>query len=963
MKKIFYAFSLVIIFSCSNKNESITFKEVTSEVGINTENNWKYGGPTIADINNDGRFDLLLGNHDNTPIQLFWANKDNTYTEQKGLYPKSDLHGMAAGDYDKDGDLDLLISLGGGNGATPQPQRLLRNDNGVFTDATKEAGISEMGARGRSVRWIDLDNDGDLDFLQINAEQMVNEEIPRNILFENNGNGTFTYRKSEAFENIDAERLLITDFNNDGILDLLTFSPYSATQFWQGNNDFTFTNQSKTWLPEELQNSIQVQTVAQVDIDNDGDLDYYLARGKSYYQIANNAISFDEKLKRLDLRDEGNKSKDGITFFADGDIELSDFYRFPRGPEKPSIPLFIGDSKTEHKMPFNSIKVTQEEAKGFPEVLDKSGWYLGYLGNGEWRFEWLLKTNLAWDVRASVLGVTKIKTDWEPQNLGVADVLLINEGTYFKDGSSALPKESLENNWGITTADFDNDGFNDFFLYRFGGLIQRVEDVIFKNKGNLTFKSISTHGANHIPAKSHGDMGAAFDYNLDGKIDVFSGDDDNGQWHLYENTSENENNYVSFRVGNSKSDVDPYGAKVIITTASSSQYKLVGSSSASHSQSLINSVHFGIGKNDKILKVEIVWRNGDTEILQDLEVNKLYEIPSNNSTDDLDFAKMLKGVAPDNILYDQKEYFNWGSSIVKGEDGKYHLFYAQMPRDLGFSTWLNDGVISRAVADKPEGPYTHQETVLKGRGLGFWDETTAHNPWIQKYNDKYYLYYMSSNYSGKKLNKQQLHEARTKWIDNGFRAMVRENQRIGVAVSESVFGPWKRFDKPQVEPSGPIEKITCNPAVTQRPDGGFLMLVRGDKPNTKELVRHQAIALSDNPKGPWEVQEKAAVGNLNAEDPAIWFDKKRERYYAIYHAFGYLGLITSEDGLNWKKARHHKIMELAYKDEKGKMIKVQRMERPFVFLENDIPKVLTVSIQQANGESYSMFIPLDYETN
>ncbi|RPD99092.1 CRTAC1 family protein [Aureibaculum marinum] len=631
-----YIYCLLVIISCtSSKKErpsiadtSIKFSEVTEKVGLKTENNWKYGGPTIADINNDGKYDLLLGNHDTSPIQLFWAQEDDTFVEQKGLFPKADLHGMAAGDYDKDGDLDILISLGGGNGTTPQPQRLLRNDNGNFVDATEEAGLSEMGARGRSVRWIDLDNDGDLDFLQINAQQMVNEDIPRNILFENNGDGTFTYRKSEVFENIDAERLLITDFNNDGILDLLTFSPYSPFQFWKGNNDFTFTNLSQEWLPENLQSMAQVSTVAEADLDNDGDMDYYLARGKSYYQIANNSISFNEDEKRLDLRDEGNKSHDGITFYADADIELSDFYRFPRGPEKPRIPLFIGNSKTEYKMPYEVQKVTQTEAKGFPENLDKSGWYLGYLGEGKWRLEWLLKLDLAWDVRASIIGVTKVEPDWEPQNLGVPDILLVNEGTHFKDASSSLPKESLENNWGITTADFDNDGLSDFFLYRFGGLIQRTEDVLLKNKGNLHFEAITDHGANHIPAKAHGDMGAAFDYNLDGKVDVLSGDDDNGQWLLYQNKTDSKNNYVFFWVGNSKSGVDAYGAKVKITTASGSQFKLIGSGSASHAQSFLNMVHFGLGRDNKIETAEIIWRNGERESLSNIDVNTAYQIPN-----------------------------------------------------------------------------------------------------------------------------------------------------------------------------------------------------------------------------------------------------------------------------------------------------------------------------------------------
>ena len=127
--------------------------------------------------------------------------------------------------------------------------------------------------------------------------------------------------------------------------------------------------------------------------------------------------------------------------------------------------------------------------------------------------------------------------------------------------------------------------------------------------------------------------------------------------------------------------------------------------------------------------------------------------------------------------------------------------------------------------------------------------------------------------------------------------------------------------------SGPITQITCNPAVTQRPDGGYIMIIRGDKPDVEfangkwpdqgELIRSQAIALSSTPEGPWEIQPKPAVGNLNSEDPAIWYDVKRKRYYGIYHAFGYMGMITSLDGINWEKAKHYKVLDKAIKKADG----------------------------------------------
>ena len=90
---------------------------------------------------------------------------------------------------------------------------------------------------------------------------------------------------------------------------------------------------------------------------------------------------------------------------------------------------------------------------------------------------------------------------------------------------------------------------------------------------------------------------------------------------------------------------------------------------------------------------------------------------SQENTDDLDLSKMIQPIDENNILRDEN-YYNWGSSIVKGKDGKYHLFYAQMPKEHGFRSWLTDGVISRATSDNPSGPYVHQEVVLKGRGPG-----------------------------------------------------------------------------------------------------------------------------------------------------------------------------------------------------------------------------------------------------
>lgn len=435
----------VALASCSKASEEyIQFKEVTEQVGLVTKNTWKYGGPSIADLNGDGQYELMLSNHHRADAQLFWGTKDNNYREHHSALMKFDVHGVAPGDYDQDGDADLLVSLGGGNGSTPQPPRLLRNDNGELVDVTEGSGIENMGARGRAVRWIDLDLDGDLDLIQINAAVLVDEKIPRNLMFENVGDGQFRYIPNQAFEGIDAERVLLTDINGDHIPELVCFTPLSI---WQGTGDFNFINIDKPSLPSSVQGLKHVMAAADLDFDNDGDLDLYLARGKTYCELANNSLEFDPQTRRMDLRDEGNKSHDGVSFTADADIQLGNFFRWYRGKEFDAK-VFLGRKKTPIDAPLDEVNITQDMANGFPDNLEESGWYLGYLGDNQWRLEWLLKDDLAWGIRASVLGVASVQPDWKSNQAGLDDVLLINQGGRYTEASFDLPTEHSGNNWG-----------------------------------------------------------------------------------------------------------------------------------------------------------------------------------------------------------------------------------------------------------------------------------------------------------------------------------------------------------------------------------------------------------------------------------------------------------------------------------------------------------------------------------
>lgn len=348
-----------------------------------------------------------------------------------------------------------------------------------------------------------------------------------------------------------------------------------------------------------------------------------------------------------------------------------------------------------------------------------------------------------------------------------------------------------------------------------------------------------------------------------------------------------------------------------------------------------------------------------------LILTSLSWVVNSQSTDNYNLSEMMQPVTPTNIFYD-KDYFNWGSTIIKDDDGKYHLFYDQMPRKYGFYSWLTDGIVSRAESDSPTGPWTKVQEVLKARGDDFWDQYTVHCSKAYKFEGKYYLYYMSTNSGITELSPEQLEEVRRSgWKPGNLRNMMRLNQRIGVAVADQIEGPWKRFPRPLFEPQLPISNQSNNVTVTKRPDGGYLMIIRGDQPDQAwgEIVRMQAVLLADHPLGPWKMQEKPVVINYNSEDPEVWYDAIRKRYYNLYHAFGYMGMITSTDGLNWERANHYKVADKAYKTVDGKTIPVHRYERMGIYLENGKPAVMTAGILTKEDEvidTYSLFIPLGH---
>lgn len=288
----------------------------------------------------------------------------------------------------------------------------------------------------------------------------------------------------------------------------------------------------------------------------------------------------------------------------------------------------------------------------------------------------------------------------------------------------------------------------------------------------------------------------------------------------------------------------------------------------------------------------------------------------------------------------------WGTSPIVGDDGKIHVFYSRWRGT--HSRWLSHSEIAHAVADKPEGPYTVLGTVLSGRGEGHWDADTIHNPTIQKVGDKYALFFIGNNLADAK--KYDGHHAST--------------QRIGLALSDSLYGPFKRVSE---DPILDISKdktdwdsyLTTNPALLQHENGEFWLYYKAwDKYN--DQMRKMGLAIAKDISGPYIKHPKNPLVSFSqykkqVEDAFVYF--YQDKYYMIMRDMGvihpHVGLmLESIDGINWSAPLLGYKTNTAYVNEQV----IERMERPQVLMIDGKPSYLFLALMGGKYHTSSALV-------
>lgn len=269
------------------------------------------GGVAAFDYDNDGFLDLFFTNGAEIPSlekadptfsnRLFHNNHDGTFTDvtlRAGLAGLGFSMGVAAADYDNDGNVDLYVT------GVNHNQLLHNNGDGTFTDVTVRAGVTGViptlgKAWAVTAGWFDYNHDGLLDLLVINylnydiktaascsTHKIVTYCSPDdfqglpNILYRNNGDGTFTdvSAASHIAQYVGKGMgLAFADYDGDGYLDVFVSNDTFPNLLLHNNGDGTFTDQASE--AGVAYNSMG-KTVAGMgtdfrDLDNDGRPDIF----------------------------------------------------------------------------------------------------------------------------------------------------------------------------------------------------------------------------------------------------------------------------------------------------------------------------------------------------------------------------------------------------------------------------------------------------------------------------------------------------------------------------------------------------------------------------------------------------------------------------------------------------------------------------------------------------------------
>jgi enediyne biosynthesis protein E4 len=501
----------------------------------------------------------------------------NSPTSQKYLI-ETMPGGVALLDYNNDGLLDIFL-VNGGRLTSPMPtpenfdrhdplywNRLYRqNNDGSFTDVTQQAGLADAGDGnyGMGVAVGDYDNDGYPD--------LYVTSYGKNILYHNNGDGTFTDVTAKA--GVAAGGWSVSagffDYDNDGKLDLFV----TRYMDWDTKHSKDCGGNYHTYCPPE-----EFPSTTSILYHNNGD--------GTFTDVSQRSGIASKKGRAL-----------GVAF---ADYDGDGF-----------TDIFVANDGMQQYLFHNNGNGT------FSEVGLEAGTALSQDGR-----------------RLSGMGVVfqDYDNDGRPDVI-VTELPREIYGVYHNDGDASFTYRSLEtglgllssgsSGWGVGLEDFENDGWKDLFVAQ-GHVLDNVEQIdpslhyletpLLAANRNGRFERIDSGSAVPVAAR-----GAAFgDLNNDGWQDVVM-TALGGHPQVFFNRG-GKNHWLVITLRGTRSNRDGFGARVQVNGQTR-----FATSAGSYLSASDKRLHFGLGTADKA-KIEIAWPSGTHQTLNDVHADQFLEV-------------------------------------------------------------------------------------------------------------------------------------------------------------------------------------------------------------------------------------------------------------------------------------------------------------------------------------------------
>jgi enediyne biosynthesis protein E4 len=487
--------------------------------------------------------------------------------------------GVALFDYNNDGLLDIFLVNGGQIGDVLHvPENFNRSDprfwnrlyrqnpDGSFTDTTESCGLAKAGNGnyGMGVAVGDYDNDGNSD--------LYVTSYGKNILYRNNGDGTFTDVTAKA--GVAAGGWSVSagffDYDNDGHLDLFV----TRYMDWDADHNKICGGDWHTYCPPGV---FPATTCI-----------LYRNRGDG---------TFEDVTEKAGIRAKKGRAL-GVAF---ADYDGDGF-----------TDIFVSNDGMQQYLYHNNGNGT------FTECALESGVAFTSEGKG-----------------LSGMGAVfqDYDNDGKPD---VVVTVLPRElyGLYHNDGAGAFTYQSLEtglgamtsasSGWGVGLEDFDNDGWKDLFVAQ-----SHVLDNVQQIDASLRYRELPLLALNHQGHFERADSGAssplaargaAFgDINNDGWMDAVVSTL-GGPPILFLNRKTAANHWLSISLRGSRSNRDGYGARVRVND----QVRFA-TSAGSYACSNDKRLHFGLGSVEKAT-IEISWPSGAKQLLKDVRADQFLQI-------------------------------------------------------------------------------------------------------------------------------------------------------------------------------------------------------------------------------------------------------------------------------------------------------------------------------------------------